>query len=469
MNTNVSNAYLVAMRDDFREIGELLIRWHIDDTTMVTFTSDDLSMNNNSNYETFFDPLMTELPYTKFSFTVIDLEGEYDPMGLSESSLEPLQKVDIVYRQYLDSDLSTYEDVVIDYLYTTGETSYKDREFTVFCQDRLSLALVTEEPYAMRDTYYTYADRTSKTFLGVITEILDKLGISYEADTTVSNDSNYVLNYFDKNMSMVEALQSMLNAKLWAIYMKKDVAQIVSIAATITTSDVVDYSIDLDDIFEFPEVNSPTQCKQMIVSNYVEKKNNVLQSVEADATTTTTTYQSNTFQNLIGSFTASELISHNGLAKYNQETIKDCLFCYQKTNDYDGTYSLSMCSSTQITVQDETFNSSNVAIGFVGIDSIENQVVYPSTPDRNGEVKNLNNKMNRNNGSNLAQYYYNYSIPRNMFSVSFRGEPCLELNDIITTETEWENDVNARIVRQTFEWNGALQSVLSLVRVEVSE
>ena len=102
--------------------------------------------------------------------------------------------------------------------------------------------------------------------------------------------------------------------------------------------------------------------------------------------------------------------------------------------------------------------------------NVANEVkTYPNTISRNGEIKNLENRyvQGYQKSDAIAQYYYNSSVPKNHFSLTFRGEPCLQLNDYITIQTEWENDVICRINGITLTFNGALESTLTLSRVEV--
>lgn len=480
---SASQNYWDAMSSGIRPVGEMRVRWIIDDETTIVLTSDELSMNGGTTYETYFDPLMTELPYTKFSFTILDEDGLYDPMGLTENPLEPMQKVEIVYRQYLDNDMSTYEDIDFDTLYTTGESAYNNKEFTVYCQDRLSIAFNSEDVYVEDDTAYTIGDRYvsrpdysgsyhryfgSETSIQIVESIIDDLGISYIDNRTNFSTSDYLPleMYIEKNQKKVDLLQAIANSKLWAIFMKNDIAYICSIDSSEETSV---YSITNEDIYSYPVVENMTQAKQMTVHYHTYEFAMALSDIEKTITSSsshTDADSGDSMQVLKGSFTG-DAMSPIMTVRYNSAALKGCFFTLQKTNAYDGSFGLVFDETTQ-NIGGETYNSDYLSLQFRPLADIESDSVYPSTIIRNGELKTLDNRyVSASDSDRVSEFYYNYSVPKNRFSLTFRGEPCLELNDLITVETEWENNVICRVCHIMLSFNGALESTLSLQRVVV--
>lgn len=487
-----SQNYWDTMASGIRPVGEIRIRWYIDDATTIVLTSDELSMNGSSVYETFFDPLMTELPYTRFNFTIIDEDGTYDPMGLVENPLQPKQKVNIIYRQYLDSDMSTFEDIQVDTLYTTGESDYSNKEFTVYCQDALSIAFTSEDVYVENDTTYTLGERTFTSSLGtytryfgertafeIVCDLLDELGVAYSDDRRRSytpSDNLPIETYIEKEQRKVDLLQALLNANMWAIFMKNDIAHIVSGNYPTSGSDpeyyLTDYSITNDDIFTFPVIENMTQAKQMNVNYQVISYEKSLTNVEA--TMPVESYidetSGDTMNILSGTFNG-DATSAVLTARYNSQGLKSCFYTWQKSNAYDGKFHGMMDTTKQITTEEETFDIANLSVQTRPVSITNGVKTYPSTTERNGEIKKLDNRYVQDfqKSNAIAQYYYNYSVPKNHFSLTFRGEPCLELNDCITVQTEWENDVICKIDSISLSFNGALESTLKVSRIEVSQ
>ena len=489
---SASQSYWDMMASGIRESGELIIKWYIDDTNVITLTSNELSMNSASTYDTFFDPLMTELPYTKFNFTIIDNEGLYDPMGLTENPLDVMQMVTIVYRQYLDSSFTTYEDIAFDTLYTTGESAYNEKEFTIYCQDKLSIAFTSEDVYVENDTIYTLGQRNyalqssgrfvryfgEKTPFELVCALLDDMGISYVDNRRVSGNW-YVLpleTYIEKGQKKVDLLQALLNANLWSIYMKNDVAHINSAnyppSRYTNPSDYLsDYSITNEDMLKFPVIQNMTQAKQMNVMYQTITIDKSLTVIDGEKTTQNGTDLVSTHEMyLIDGTYNDEATSSIMTARYNSSALRSCFFTWQKTNAYDIDYQIVLDANAQITSSDETFDANNVTTQIRPLNIVDGVQTYPTTIVKKGEVKNLDNRYVSKfpNSIEVSTFYYNYSVPKNHFSLSFRGEPCLELNDFITVQTEWENDVICRVDSILLTFNGALESTISVSRIEVA-
>lgn len=457
---SVSETYINQLNSLIREQGEITVVWTMDNDT-ITLSDDELSAEYPLIYESYMHPYMLELPYKKMSFSFIDEDGEYDPQNTSSSNITTVtakQPVVLKYKQYYSD--GTYDEFIIDTLYTTGEISVSNKIVTVYCQDILSFD-ETGEYVVDNDDDYSKGVLLSKTYYDLFDLVLAKIedihDVTYTISdaTTLNNTSSTVV--FAKDQTPVQILQALTNS-IGYVYTTNGSA--VTVKSNETTT-LHPYELTLDEMLEFPLATSSEALRSMTVYFYTY----AITGTEASTTSSfTLSSSSGNYYHVNGTVSGTDAFLYGYLA-YNGSKC-DCVSVSMQQTD---PYSCTVDAIIYMTFDDgNSFDVDNVSVVGHAIQKLQNSANYPVSLGDYGEDKSLDNVLvtSSTRALALAQEFYNESLAKNALTVNYRGEPSLEVGDTIIGDTEYESGVSFRVIKQSLLWNGALSGTLELLRVE---
>lgn len=478
---NVTERYKSMMKEDFRDEGEIIVEWtykddNNNDVTLTLCNSEpssnvkNLSSNNALTYETYVNPLTVELPYTTLKFTFIDEDREFDPHDSTSKSrfIKSRQKVKMYYRQYYsytngEIDYTDYDDVNIDTLWTTGEYTYKDRELTISAQDRLSF--ISNETFNYTQTLkevkegYDYIQTLKQMFL--------QLGIDFCIENEQTEIGHVVIS---KEETCLDGIQNICNSLGYTFRFSNDNCIVENLTDT-ENQETLDYEITFEDMFEIPEIDTTNNIRSMTVSYYPCELLSGEDALDVEWTTESV-YTPILFQNYYYNAFDLKRLSANVTSetpcvfadiRNNGNFISDMRWTVCTKDLYN--FYVSVEYRYNLTTENEEAES-NIQLYVHNFDNTKNTLVYPETIGDYGEDKTLDNKYvtTEEQALKLAKYYYNSNLPQNKMTLNFRGEPSLELNDVIKIETEFESLVDYRINKITYTYDGALTGTLDVTR-----
>ena len=455
---NVSQKYITALSDPIRERGEMTVVWTVGENT-ITLTNEEFSQENGIVYESFMNPNMTELPYTKMSFSFVDEDGDYDPQNPESniSSVVAKQQVVLKYKQFFSD--GTSEEFIVDTVYTTGEVQVSEKIVTVYCQDILSFDEADSYVEDVDDNY-TYGVLSPRSYYDLINLVVDKLDDVYTgvvatiSDTTLLQNTNATL-ILPKDLSPTILLQMLTNA---IGYEFKSYGMNLLIRAN-TTGDSHPFQLTTNEILGFPTATSDNAIRQMTVYYYNYAV--VGDTLNLDSEITLTSSQGN-YYHVHANSRGDEAFLFNSIT-YN-DSKADCVSVDVQQKD---PYACQVDAVLYLELVDgESFSVDNIAVIGNLIQKLQRFDSYPMSPSGYGENKSLDNPFITDalRARAIAVNFYNSASATDSLTFQYGGEPSIQVGDKVVADTEYETGVNFVVSRQALIWNGALNGTVELIR-----
>ncbi|MFT4146431.1 MAG: hypothetical protein QM644_18465 [Mobilitalea sp.] len=108
----------------------------------------------------------------------------------------------------------------------------------------------------------------------------------------------------------------------------------------------------------------------------------------------------------------------------------------------------------------------NVAITLTGFELDSTKSTFQKYINQNGRSKIYTNPLvdNDTNANNLLEWLSDYYASDREYEISYRGDPSLQVNDIINMENDFISNLLCRIYEHTIDFNGALKGKIKARR-----
>lgn len=453
----VSQTYTDTMMQPIRPQGEVFVRWTLSDGTVKEFDDDLLAQSDGLEYVASLSPLMTELPKNTLKFSFLDVDNEYNPHDPTSllKEIRPKQNVTLVYRQYFDD--GTYEDVEVDTLLTTGEVSVQNAVVTIYCQDRLSFADIGTENI-LTDTIFGMQSLNEHTYYDLIVSCIGALDMNYDIRNESDLRAMTTTLVPDTTINLVQQLQLLCEASLSTYRVFEDTVIIESIGII---NDESSYYLSLEEMSEDPQVTTSDACRSVTVNYYDYAITG--EETELSKFTTSPSIHTQGYYTITDTLTSENAFVYGGVRYGGQELDDYSVILYQ-----DNAYSLNITLNFHYTGT-EAFDVDSLSVYGHQIQRVTHSTSYPASSSlisTTGTDKTIDNPYvtSFDTARSLAMYAYNSLQSNNGISVSYRGEPSVQVNDTLMADTSYEENVQCLVARNTINWDGGLSGSIELIR-----
>lgn len=379
------------------------------------------------SHTTEISPLSKEIPANNFSFVVFDEQGLYNaenPTGIWKYTKKG-QIATLKYIQTLENGKT--ESVVGGRFYLTDRPSTEDTDAKFEAISRLE---------SLEQTYNEgkyYVD--GRNYYNLFADLFTYAGLEsgeYEIDEDLKNISTLIPLPKENVKTCIQLLcQSCgkiayedTTGKIWI----KD-----------NNSTIDEYNLALNQNYSYPKYTLETaNVRNIIMTKYTPTVSE--ETSELAKTTFTLTGQ-------------SEVVVAYDLSTNHTYTITGGTVTSGEFYGY--------CCKLKITPSADT-NSIQLTISGNKIDITDVNLIYPV--NSNGSDCELDFRMlSQDNVANiLFPIYKKYLSEQKRYEISYRGNPELRANDIIQIATRFSEQINAMILKSSYEWNNGASGTLEL-------
>lgn len=377
------------------------------------------------------DLLSTEFPKNDFNFTIFDPKNEYNPEnpdGVWEY-LETRQPISVDIGYKLDNGNIEWQQWANTY--STGDVSVDGTG--------VSLQITIESANLVNHLNMTYDEgkyyEEGRSLYDLANDVMAFAGFSKMIE--LDNSLKDIITFRPLPSKAVnECLQLIANAGRCVLDVTR--AGLVSIKPHI--DNLLDFSMNFDKMY-----NPPTTTKIPPLRNLTSKYFEI--NINSESKKVVTDYKVNNAVNEEFVFNHSAITNGN-LTVSGLSIIGDVkYYAYKTVAVLNGTGTVNITGNEV----EETEISISKRYGDVGedLDSIYNELVT-----------------DRDNANAYLDWVATFMLRRNTYEVEDRGYPELDLSDNITLTTTYESNIEAIVVAQNIEFNGAISGTSKYLKRE---
>lgn len=377
------------------------------------------------------DPVTRRLPEEKFSFTIIDYAGEYNPDNPTSDWEFVNEKSPISIRHGYEVADGQIEWLEPDNYIMNSKPSYKNYQATFEGTGLIG---------SMSDTYYKDTVG-SKNLYDMAVKVLQDAGLTKTSD----GGDPWIIDESLKNMMTVgvlpidthmNCLQLIAHAACCRLFTdSENIIHIEPFVVPETAGDfVVDFSTIQEDGQSFSKI-SKLKAVDVYKYNY---------QLGADSTTL---YEEE-------DITATELhVEFSGIATEINVSVSGGTLVSSEI--YGRAADLVLSAGTKkVTITGKTYN--------------ETSSIYRKVVSNNGEVDTEENSLITNTEMcvQLAEHMANYLKYRNTYDIVYRGNPELETQDAVTLQSKFTQSMKGLVLTNGLSFNGSLSGSLKVKVIE---
>ena len=372
-------------------------------------------------------PLSKEIPTNNFSFVIFDEKGLYNaenPTGIWKYTKKG-QIATLKYIQTLENGKT--ESVVGGRFYLTDRPSTEDTDAKFEAVSRLESL---EQTYN-EGKYYV----NGRSYYNLFVDLFTYAGLEngeYEIDEDLKNISTLIPLPKENVKTCIQLLCQSCGKIAY-----EDTTGKIWIKNSNSTID--EYNLALNQNYSYPKYTLETaNVRNIIMTKYTPTVSK--ETSELAKTAFTLTGQ-------------SEVVVAYDLSTNHTYTITGGTVTGGEFYGY--------CCKLKITPSADT-NSIELTISGNKIDITDVNLIYPI--NSNGSDCELDFKMlSQDNVANiLFPIYKKYLSEQKRYEISYRGNPELRANDIIQIATRFSEQINAMILKSSYEWNNGASGTLEL-------